>query len=469
LKPFKIFILLIIICSYSSQAVSQFIEFSGAARTLFGSSHLINTGNLNIVLDCGIYLEPELLNKNSIPPFTPEAVDVIAISHAHLDHTGRLPLMTKYNFKGKILATEPTIELSKIMLPLMLFIKNNDISTPASDINKVIHKKNIRQVISFFKPLNLHEEFTLKDGTIIKFFPTSHILGSVMIMVKLSSGKNILFTGDFGNPYNYFLMPTEVPSEKVDILIIESTYGGKKHQNIFRDLNKLAQTIEAAVLNRSHIAIPSYALSRTQKILYFLNMMYKEKLIPENIRIVVDSRVANKITKIYEKFSNFLNPVILNKAGSSKSLFKLPVLKKYIRNYKLSTVIAIAPGGMCDNGNIQKYLKMFLPFPENHIVFVGFQPEFSTGYKILHKQKYISINGASVPNRAKTLMLDSFSGHADHIQYIDFIKKLKGLKKIFIVHGFFKNAEALKKGIKNEPSLKNIEIFIPRENERFKL
>lgn len=425
------------------------LNFLGAAKTVTGSCFLLEAENKRILIDCGMY-QGLVEHLNLVPfPFKPEKIDALLITHAHLDHVGKVPKLVKEGFKGEIIATRATFDLAKIMLRDSAKIQEEEVKKNERAVALYTIEDVENTIEKFSTSVKYGEEISI--GKIkAKFNDAGHILGSAFIEIE-AEGKRITFSGDLGNKGKPIVRDPEKPN-KADFLILESTYGDRNHKSIKESVEELREAI-VNTIERGNVIIPSFALERTQDILYFLREFFEKDLLPE-CRVFVDSPLATSATEIFLAHPECFDSETL-KVFMKKDPFDFPTLKftrsviesKQINHIKSGAVI-IAGAGMCTGGRILHHLKHNLAREECSIVFVGFQAEGTLGRKIIEGAKAVEILGEKVKVRAKIYTINGFSAHADQSQLVEWAKLAKA-KRIFLVHGEERQAKLLSMRLKN--------------------
>ncbi len=437
------------------------LHFFGGAKTVSGNSYLLETAGKNILIDCGMFQGPrELEEKNYEPfPFDASKIDFIIITHSHLDHIGRLPILIKGGFKGKIFATPPTIDFTHLLL---------------DDTQKVLKEKSrkagamplfggneIDQIMSFFEPVKYHEPIELAPGISFEFFEAGHILGSAFIKLKIKNeeGKterNIVFSGDLGNSPVQILRSLEAVDE-ADYILIESTYGDRLHEKNEEAREIIEDMVEETIVKKGVLMIPSFAMERAQQLLYHLNDLVERKKIP-SIPVFFDSPLAINITKIYEKYTDYFNKDAAGQIKSGDDIFKFPGLRftssvkesKEINDIAPPKII-IAGSGMSQGGRIIHHELRYLSDKKNTLFIVAYQAQGTLGRKIFEGAKEIEINEQVIPVRARVKAIGGYSAHADQKGLLDWLGNIrKPIKKVFVVHGEEKPANALAQLIKDK-------------------
>ncbi|MBA2614094.1 MAG: MBL fold metallo-hydrolase [Bacteroidetes bacterium] len=430
------------------------IQFLGAAGTVTGSKYLIEISDKKILVDCGLFQGlKELRLRNWAPlPFEVSSLDCVLITHGHLDHVGYLPLLVKQGFTGNIYATQPTIEITKLILCDSARIHEED-AERANSFRYSKHKpakplytvKDAEAVFPFLFPKTNNQWTELFPKISFRFRYNGHIIGSVFIELKINE-KLFVFSGDIGRENDPLMRMPEKP-EQADILFIDSTYGNRLHPNNTKEL--LADAVNKACLNNGTILIPSFAVERTQLLMYYLWQLKNEKLIP-SIPIYMDSPMGTNVLDVFQR-----NPVWhkLSNDDCSKMCRDIKIIQKYeetehVANIKTSKII-IAGSGMASGGRVLTYFEHYLNDLKATILLVGFQGEGTRGRELLQGAKEIKMRGKLWPVKANVLLVEGLSAHADQRELINWLSELKNRpSKIFITHGEKESSKALSEKIK---------------------
>ncbi|MDO5725260.1 MAG: MBL fold metallo-hydrolase [Tissierellia bacterium] len=464
------------------------IKFFGATEMVTGSCHMIEAEGKKLLLDCGMFQgsRTEDLRNFDEFGFDPSEIDYLILSHAHIDHTGRVPLLVKRGFKGRILSVKATTDLSEIMLLDSAHIQEQDTEWENRKLQRrgealkepLYTVDDAKLSLKFFESYFYDQEINLDDIFTITFKDAGHILGSaiVEIIVKEKAGNTkIVFTGDLGVRRRPILKdPTII--DGCDYLIMESTYGDENHPELENSSKQLIEIIEQTAKRGGTTLIPSFAVGRTQEIIYELNAYYDNKELPAEMQIpiYIDSPMAIEATEAYNKNSELFDEETQELILSGDHPFKFPNLK-YVKTVEESKMlnktsfpcVIISASGMCDAGRIRHHIKHNAWNKKNSIVFVGYQAKGTTGRRILEGEKEIKILGELVQINAEIHSLEGFSAHADQKMLLDFIRGMKHKpKKIFIVHGEAPSNTVLKSKIEEEFK---IDVTIPQFQDEFSI
>lgn len=437
------------------------LNFLGAVQNVTGSRHLLQANGTKLLVDCGLYQERQFRKRNW-EPFTvpPNSIDAVLLTHAHLDHCGLLPKLVKEGFKGKIYGTSATGEIAQIILRDSAKIQEED-----AEYKRRRHKREGRKgpfpvkplyttedvevCCPLFSPVKYKQPIHIADGIEATFFDAGHVLGSSIIQIKtkaIGQERTILFSGDMGRPDRPIVQdPTSF--EQADYILIESTYGDRVHEGQ-EDTKKLIADVINSTRPGGNIVIPSFALERSQELLYYINELMLEGAIP-HLTVFLDSPMASRITKVFQHHRELFDEEMTEHVRHNESPFKFPELKitgtsdesKKINHISESCII-IAGSGMCTGGRIKHHLVNNISNPINTIMFVGYQAEGTLGRLIINGKKEIRIHGRNHRVKARITRINGFSAHADRNELFAWLSKLKKPpRKVFIVHGETKSAQ----------------------------
>lgn len=430
------------------------LSFLGAAQTVTGSKYLAQTNQHSILIDCGLYQgykELRLRNWSSLP-FKPADLDAVILTHAHIDHSGYLPLLVKNGFRGKIFCTQGTFDLCRILLPDCGHLEEED-ANRANRYGYSKHKPALplytrmdaMQSLDYFHPIDYHEKYSLTPDLSFSFLPAGHIIGSSLVRLN-HRGKITVFTGDLGRPHHPIMQPPE-SIQHCDYLITESTYGNRLHEKL-KPADELATIINETIKNHGSIIIPAFAVGRSQDILYYLCQLQTAKRIPK-IPVYLDSPMAQDVSDLLikhhkdhrlsreESIAICKNATYVKTADESRAL-----------DQKNQPCIIISASGMATGGRILHHLKAFLPDERNAIVFTGYQDPGTRGDRLVRGEPEIKIHGEMHPVRAKVYSLNNLSAHADYEEMLAWLSAIKSPpKRVYITHGEMLSAVSLKKSI----------------------
>ncbi len=454
----------------------------GAAGTVTGSCHLLEIQGIKILIDCGMF-QGNVEEKNYEPfGFDPTDIDYLILTHAHIDHIGRVPKLVKEGFNGTIIATEATFEIAYIMLLDAAKILLEDYNRLYKKAKRRAEEDSIRKPLydtddvenTFLKSIigiEYNKPFKISDLISITFHNAGHILGSAFVEVDYKEGdmsKKVVFSGDIGNKKRLLLDPLD-NGVKTNALYIESTYGDRLHKNIDESVKEFKDAITSTMDNGGVVMIPSFALERTQEILYLLKKMIEDGEL-ENIDVFLDSPLAIRATNLYTKYPLLLNEENEKKALRSENPFIFKELKltqsvqesMAINDYTSRTII-IAGSGMCTGGRILQHFKHRLWDERNSLIFVGYQVEGTIGRRIVDGADFITVHGEKIAVKAKVFTINGFSAHGDQKDMLEWIDTFSGIETIYLIHGEEYQTKAFKDAIKNR--FDNVKVHIIEERE----
>ena len=445
------------------------LQSLGAAETVTGSKHLLRTPELNILIDCGLFQGIKSLrmkNREELP-VQPSEIDVLLLTHAHLDHCGYIPLFVKKGFKGKIYMTAPTRDLVEIILYDSAKIQEEDAERanregfskhkPALPLYKT---GDVDFTIQHFEVVEHSSEIKLSPHISFQFRKNGHILGSACVQLECFD-KTIVFSGDIGRYQSDFLLPP-ANMNKADYVIMESTYGDRLHKG--DPAEQLATIINETVDHHGTILIPSFAVGRAQEILHILNKLKKENKIPHWLPVFLDSPMAADATDILCRYPKWHKL----KHEECMSVCKDVVINRDWQNTqniiaKHGSKIVISASGMLTGGRVLEYMKHIAPHENNIILLIGYQAEGTRGRALQNKTHEVKIHGKYYPVRARVVEISGLSAHADQSELIQWLKHFKHLpEKVFLVHGESSAQEALRVKIQDEFS---IPVETQKQNE----
>jgi metallo-beta-lactamase family protein len=447
------------------------LRFLGAARNVTGSRHLLEVDGARVLVDCGLYQERHFKDRNWDPfPVPPSSINSVLLTHAHLDHCGFLPKLVKEGFIGKIYCTDATAEITKIILLDSAHIQEEDAAYKAKR-----HKKegrtgpypeqplytvaDVEACFPLFSPVGYKSCILATDNIEACFFNAGHVLGSSIIKVTVTENSQkrvVLFTGDIGRP-DRPIVESPDSFDQADYVVLESTYGDRVHEPAEDIKNAIARTLNAAIEKGGKIIIPSFALERSQEVLYYLNDLMLNNKIPR-IKVFLDSPMAARITTVFkhhpEMFDKKMSELIKNHE-SPFEFAQLDIVQSTEESKSLNTLpgpfIIIAGSGMCTGGRVKHHLVNNISDPKNTVMFVGYQAVGTLGRNITDGQKKVRILGEDYEVRADIVKINGFSAHADKDELLNWLKKLRACPRhVFVVHGEQNSALAFGKYISEQ-------------------
>ncbi|OGH93964.1 MAG: hypothetical protein A2538_03820 [Candidatus Magasanikbacteria bacterium RIFOXYD2_FULL_41_14] len=439
------------------------ITFFGAARVVTGSCSLVEAGGLRILVDCGMFQGGrELEAQNAEPlPFDPATLDAVVVTHSHLDHVGRLPLLVKGGFKGSIYATPATLELAGLILEDAVSVMEHNAINYGSPV--LYSDNDITATMARFAPLDYYEdlEFGASKKVKIKLRDAGHIFGAAFAEI-VSEGKRVVFSGDVGNTKMPIIRETDQLPADIDALVCESTYGDRLHEREFDRQGYIEKMVKEAIDRGGTLMIPSFSLERTQELLYDLNdLVDRQKRLPR-VPIFLDSPLAIKATAVYRHFPQYYDEAATKLLKMDDDLFNFPGLKMCLSredskliNSAPSPKIIIAGAGMMNGGRIIYHALRYLSDPKNTLLFIGYQAHGTLGRKILDGESPVHFLGESVQVHCQVKAIGALSAHADQEKLLDWIGGAPTLpKKVYFNHGEPVPAEAMVKLLKDELGVK---------------
>lgn len=458
------------------------ITFLGAAGGVTGSKHLIETNGKKILLDCGAFQghHEDAYKMNSVLPSELDYLDAVILSHAHADHCCSLPLLAKNGYNKVIYATPATTDIARLIMLDAAKIQENDykhlkrLALPENKILKPIYtEKDVEKACHLFLPIEYQKLKKVTNNFSFKFYNAGHILGSALTLIKVEN-KTIVYTGDLGN-YNVPILPDpENINESVDVLISECTYGDRNHQPITAASELIKKIIDDAVINKSRIIVPAFALGRTQELIYLLHKLHDAGEIPE-IPIFLDSPLGGDITKVFDKYKNDFDTEtwqdFINKNESPFTFERLNYIKTVTEskmlNDKLGPFMVIASSGMLEGGRVLHHLEHNIGNPNSIVLLTGYQAQNTLGSRLQTGEKRVKIYGQPHEVRAKIFSLDELSAHADQTSLLNYVLSFKKLKKLFLVHSEPRATEIFYNLVKEKRP--DLEIIIPQLGESFEI
>ncbi len=441
------------------------LEFFGAAGEVTGSCHILRCGDQQILLDCGLIQGGKKNNlRNHDPfPFNAADIDAVVLSHAHIDHCGRLPLLVKRGFSGPIYAQNASRDLTRILLADSAFLQEMDAERKNRKrrrqgkplVTPLYRESDAKEAVNLLSGQPYRTWFEVGKGLRARYLDAGHIMGSGVVEIEGETPKGkrrLVFSGDLGQ-YDTPILRDPVSPKKADLVLMESTYGSRHHRDRRHTVKEIGEVIAAAKAGKGNILIPAFAVGRSQEILYQLGMHYDEWGI-DRWQVFLDSPLAIQASNIYWNYPHLYDE-------EAKDLFKLEQMPP-LPNLQLSRsreesqalnriesgAIIIAGSGMCTGGRIMHHLKHNLWRPESHVVFVGYQAPGSTGRKIVDRNEYVKIHGQSVRVAANIHTVGGLSAHADQGDLLRWYKGIGNKPPVYLVHGEVDAGKAFAKALK---------------------
>ncbi|HBI14656.1 MAG TPA: MBL fold metallo-hydrolase [Desulfobulbaceae bacterium] len=433
------------------------IEFHGANKNVTGSCHLVRCNGTQLLVDCGMHqggADFEEENRDDFG-FDPAAIDYLLLTHAHLDHCGRIPLLVKRGFKGKIVSTPATRELARLVMLDSAKLQEDDAEYRMKKAGRRGNRVEVPEPLyNILDALNSMDYFTdntgygkrlpLADGISVTLYDAGHILGSAAIALDLQEngrGRRLLFSGDIGYSGRAIVRDPAPPPE-ADIVIMETTYGDRLHKELKPSVEELYEAINSTLKRGGNVLIPSFALERAQEILYHLREGIEQGALPQSMQVFLDSPMAISATQIFRRHPECFDEEAFEIFRSGQDPFALPGLRFTretaesiaINNFRGGAVI-IAGSGMCTGGRIRHHLKQNLWRKEASVVFVGFAAQGTPARRIIDGEKSIKIFGEEISVRARIHTIGGFSAHADQKELLAWHRQTGRPATTFLVHG----------------------------------
>jgi metallo-beta-lactamase family protein len=434
------------------------LQFLGATGTVTGSKYLLRCHSKNILIDCGLFQGfKQLRLRNWKPlPLDPKTIDAVILTHAHIDHTGYLPLLVKNGFKGPVYCTSATRDLCEVLLMDSARLQEQE----AAYMNKHSlskHKPAIplytpddaKRSLQLLQPVDLFKEKSLGGSLNFHLLPAGHIIGAAMVCIN-DDEQSILFSGDLGRQHDLIMKPPAIV-KNVDYLVVESTYGNRTHETE-DPLDKLTDVINRTIQRGGKVIIPSFAVGRAQILLYYIHLLKMKGAIPSDLPVYLNSPMAEEATAIFDNHPGEHRLSV----EQSAALCKTPKIISNVEdskklNLRKDPMIILAGSGMGTGGRVIHHFKAFAPDARNTILFSGFQAGGTRGAAMVDGVKEIKIHGEYVPIRAEVTSINSLSAHADVNEIITWLKHFEQPPKLtFITHGEPIAADALRLRIKEQ-------------------
>ncbi len=420
------------------------LTFCGGARAVTGSNYLLEVNKKKYLIECGLTQGSSFSELQNYQPFPYNAkeIEAVFITHAHLDHIGLLPKLVKKGFSGKIYSTLPTKDLADPMLKDAFKIMRYETERSKKEI--LYNLTDVNKTLSLFEGVTYGKKIEIDQQINVRFRDAGHVLGSAIIEIwakEESKERKIVFSGDLGNPPTPLLRPTEL-IKKADYILIESTYGNRMHEDKKLRKELLENSIEETISSGGVLMIPSFALERTQEILYELNELVENHRIPP-VPIFIDSPLAIKLTEVYKKYPEYYNNKAKYLIASGDEIFRFPGLKltktveesKKINDVPAPKII-IAGSGMSNGGRILHHEKRYLFGSKNLLLIISYQSARSLGRRLFEGDKFVKIFNTPIHVRCKVKAIGGYSAHPDKKGLLSWIRGFhKPIKKIFVVHG----------------------------------
>ena len=461
------------------------LSFHGADRGVTGSCHLIECNDQRILIDCGLYQGGRELDEENAGSFgfEPADIDFVLLTHAHLDHCGRLPLLASRGFCGEVVTTAASRELTRLILLDAAHLQEEEASYRTRKAKRRGKRHaTVEPLYSVLDALNCLDHFgrvvkydeplSLAPGIQVTFLDTGHILGSASILLQLEEAgaqRSILFSGDIGNDRRPLLRDPVTPAQ-ADIVVMETTYGDRDHKALQPSVDELYTAISETFQRGGNVIIPTFALERAQEILYFLSQGVATGRLPGSMQLFLDSPMAISATRIFERHIDCYNAETAELFREGRDPFQLPGLhftRETAESMALNQInggaVIMAGSGMCTGGRVRHHLKHNLWRRDSSIIFPGYAARGTLARRIVDGAKRVRIFGEEIPVRAAIHTINGFSAHAGQAELLAWHNKISGVKRTFLVHGEEESMQVF------ASRLHNREITLPVLNEGFEL
>ncbi|MDE2581801.1 MAG: MBL fold metallo-hydrolase [Rhodospirillales bacterium] len=432
------------------------LSIHGAARTVTGSCHLLESCGKRILIDCGLLQGGHELERENAAPFgfDPASIDAVLLTHAHLDHCGRLPLLVKQGFRGEIIATGATRDLTRLVLLDSAHLQEEEARRHARQRQRGGHRGETTPLYTlmdaldaldrFGRPATYGQPIALAKGLHATFHDAGHILGSASVLVDAQEDgttRTILFSGDLGGAGRPLLGPATPPAA-ADFVVMETTYGDRRHRSYQASVDEFHAAIQDTFARGGNVIVPTFALERTQEILYAIRAGIAARKLQASVQVFLDSPMAISATEIFERHPEAYGPVLAELFRHGQDPFRVPglhFLRDASESMELNRIaggaIIMAGSGMCTGGRVRHHLKHNLWRGEAGIVFVGFAAVGTLARKIIDGARTVHLFGEEIPVRARVHTINGFSGHADQQELLDWRRAVGGGTTTFLVHG----------------------------------
>lgn len=457
------------------------ITFFGAAGEVTGSANYLETDHASILVDCGMFQGGKNQKNKNQPPKQPrfQKLDAVLITHAHLDHTGRLPLLVKSGYTGPIYATEATLELTELVLQDSARIqeydaqrqnrKNQRAGRPM--VEPLYTPDDVEQTLKLFKPVSYNNKVSAAPGISVRWVEAGHLLGSASIEVTVEengANKTVVFSGDIG-PKKKPLIRSLQPLSHADVVVMESTYGDRNHKSLIASNDEAIELIRRTAERKGKIIIPAFALGRTQELLYGLAAAVNNGRLPK-FPVFIDSPMAIRATEIFRNHPYLFDDesLALVKSGQLREDLSQVVASNTAKqsmalNEMSGPIMIIAGSGMCTGGRILHHLRHNLWRPETAVIFVGYQAQGSLGRRIVNGAEEVRIFGETIAVNAEVATINGFSGHADQSELVEWFDSLSASQpRLILTHGEKKSRKALASIFEERYG---VETSLPKFNE----
>ncbi|MCF7936070.1 MAG: MBL fold metallo-hydrolase [Synergistales bacterium] len=454
----------------------------GAAGEVTGSNYLIETGETRVLIDCGLHQGKKEEERNREPfPFAPGSVTAVVLTHAHLDHTGRVPQLVKQGFAGRVWGTSPTVELSEVLWEDAAHLmkeeaqwrsrKNRRKGLPP--VEPLYDAEDARQALEYMQPVSYDDVIEVAPGVRVRFRDAGHILGSANLEVWVADGGEevkVVFSGDLG-PRKTVMEREPSMIEDADYVVIESTYGDREHKTNEESREEFREVMREALRSQSKVLIPTFVVDRAQRVLYEIMLLQREGILRDNVPIYFDSPMGVKATEIYRKYQNLLSREIQGQIREGHDPFE-PRQLHFVSGAdesrainQVDHAIVLAGSGMCNGGRIIHHLKHNLWDPNTHVVFVGYQARGTLGRRLVGGEQEVRVAGEEISVRATLHTINGFSAHADRRDLLAWARNFRSGPQFLVTHGEPASSRAFAEALQEA----GFRAAIPEPGQEFQL
>ncbi len=462
------------------------LSFHGAAQNVTGSCHLLEAGGLKILIDCGMFQGAKHADEENAGEFGFEAseIDYLLLTHAHLDHCGRIPLLVKRGFTGEIITTAATRDLTKLIMMDSAHIQEEDAARASrrrqrggkEDIQPIYNQINVLNALDFFGRNAAYDEgIVLNDAVTVRFINAGHILGSASVIVEATESgieRRIVFSGDLGSP-GHAVLSNSTPPPNCDYVVMETTYGDRMHKNLDTSVVEFVEAISKTISRGGNVVIPTFAMERTQEILFHLKKAIEAKQLPRSLTIFLDSPMAVSATEIFRRHADGFSDEVRDEMLAGEKPFNprgLRFTRQTANSMAINRIrggaVIMAGSGMCTGGRVRHHLKHNLWRPDCSVIFVGFAAEGTLARQIVDGAKHVRIYGEDIQVKADIYTINGFSAHADQRELLYWASRAGKPKKIFLVHGDYDRGMSQ---MQKELEKKGLSVHCPTLHSAFDL